>query len=134
MIISSSSSSETAILPQIEQSRLSQLSELAKPGKNKNNKQLKSLAKEFESIFVHQLLKSMRSTVQKSGFFDSHASKMYESLHDEEMSKLMTEQKGIGLADIIYRDLARLEEKVKKDQTESEILTKKINSEINLQG
>ena len=59
---------------------------------------------------------------------------MYESLHDEEMSKLMTEQKGIGLADIIYRDLARLEEKVKKDQTESEVSTKKINSEINLQG
>ena len=46
----------------------------------------------------------------------------------------MTEQKGIGLADIIYRDLARLEEKVKKDQTESEISTKKINSGTNLQG
>ena len=39
MFIPSSSSSETAILPQIEQGRLSQLSELAKPGKNKNNKQ-----------------------------------------------------------------------------------------------
>ncbi|MBT7271719.1 MAG: hypothetical protein HN885_01840 [Nitrospina sp.] len=134
MFIPSSSSSETAILPQIEQGRLSQLSELAKPGKNKNNKQLKSLAKEFESIFVHQLLKSMRSTVQKSDFFDSHASNMYESLYDEEMSKIMTEQKGVGLADVIYRDLARLEEKTNKDQTESEVSTKKINSAINLQG
>jgi len=134
MFIPSSSSSETAILRQFERGRLSQLSELAKPGKNKNNKQLKSLAKEFESIFVHQLLKSMRSTVQKSDFFDSHASNMYESLYDEEMSKIMTEQKGVGLADVIYRDLARLEEKTNKDQTESEVSTKKINSAINLQG
>jgi peptidoglycan hydrolase FlgJ len=129
-----SSSSEATILPQMEQGRMSQLSELAKFGKSKNNKQLKSLAKEFESIFVHQLLKSMRSTVQKSGFFDSHASNMYESLYDEEMSKLMTEQKGIGLADVIYRDLARLEKKINKDQRESEDSTKKINSAINLQG
>ena len=134
MFIPSSISPQNSILPQMEQNRLSQLSDLASPGTSKTNKQLKSLSKQFESIFVHQLLKSMRSTVQKSGFFDSHASKMYESLHDEEMSKLMTEQKGIGLADIIYRDLARLEEKVKKDQTESEVSTKKINSEINLQG
>jgi peptidoglycan hydrolase FlgJ len=134
MFIPSSSSSKTSILPQMEQGRMAQLRELAKPGKSKNNKQLKSLAKEFESIFVHQLLKSMRSTVQKSGFFDSHATKMYESLHDEELSKLMTEQKGIGLAEVIYRDLARLEEKTKKEQSESEIVTKKINSAINLKG
>jgi peptidoglycan hydrolase FlgJ len=129
-----SSSSKTAILPQMEQGRMSQLSKLAKLGKSKNNKQLKSLSKEFESIFVHQLLKSMRSSVQKSGLFDSHASKMYESLHDEEMSKLMTEQKGIGLAEVIYRDLARLEEKISKDQTESKVSTKTINSAINLKG
>jgi len=132
MFIPSSISSQTSILPQMEQSRLSQLSDLASPGTSKTNKQLKSLSKQFESIFVHQLLKSMRSTVQKAGLFDSHATNMYESLHDEEIAKLMTEQKGIGLADVIYRDLARLEAKVKKARSEIGISAQKINPAVNL--
>ena len=134
MFIPSSISPQNSILPQMEQSRLSQLSDLASPGTSKTNKQLKSLSKQFESIFVHQLLKSMRSTVQKTGLFDSHATNMYESLHDEEIAKLMTEQKGIGLADIIYRDLARLEAKVEKARSEIGISSQKINPAVNLQG
>ena len=118
MFIPSSISPQNSILPQMEQSRLSQLSDLASPGTSKTNKQLKSLSKQFESIFVHQLLKSMRSTVQKTGLFDSHATNMYESLYDEEIAKLMTEQKGIGLADVIYRDLVRLEVKIQKARSE----------------
>jgi flagellar protein FlgJ len=118
----------------MEQGRISQLSELANPGRSKNNKQLKALSHQFESIFVHQLLKSMRSTVQKSGLFDSHATQMYESLHDEEMANLMTEKKGIGLAEVIYRDLARLEEKTKKEQPGSGRSTQNLNPAINVQG
>ena len=97
MFIPSSISSQTSILPQMEQGRISQLSELANPGRSKNNKQLKALSQQFESIFVHQLLKSMRSTVQKSCLFDSHASKMYESLYDEEMAKLMGDEDSIEI-------------------------------------
>ena len=92
------------------------------------------MSHQFESIFVHQLLKSMRSTVQKSGLFDSHATQMYESLHDEEMANLMTEKKGIGLAEVIYRDLARLEEKTNKEQPGSGRSTQNLNPAINIQG
>ena len=134
MFIPSSISPQNSILPQMEQSRLSQLRDLASPGTSKTNKQLKSLSQKFESIFVHQLLKSMRSTVQKSGIFNSHATKMYESLHDEEMAKLMTEQKGIGLADVIYRDLVSLDGKIKKARSEIGISAQKINPAVNLQG
>ena len=134
MFIPSSISPQNSILPQMEQNRLSQLSDLASPGTSKTNKQLKSLSKQFESIFVHQLLKSMRSTVQKTGLFDSHATNMYESMQDEEIAKLMTEQKGIGLADVIYRDLARLEAKVEKARSEIGISSQKINPAVNLQG
>ena len=134
MFIPSSISPQNSILPQMEQSRLSQLSDLASPGTSKTNEQLKSLSKQFESIFVHQLLKSMRSTVQKTGLFDSHATNMYESMQDEEIAKLMTEQKGIGLADVIYRDLARLEAKVEKARSEIGISSQKINPAVNLQG
>ena len=134
MFIPSGISSQTSILPQMEQGRISQLSELANPGRIKNNNQLKALSRQIESIFVHQLLKSMRSTVQKSGLFDSHATQMYESLYDEEMANLMTEKKGIGLAEVIYRDLARLEEKIKKEQPRCGRSTQNLNPAINLQG
>ena len=116
MFSSSSIGSQSSIFPQIDNNKLTQLSNLSETGKNKTNKEIKSLAHQFESIFVHQLLKSMRSTVQKSGLFDSHATQMYESLYDEEMAKLMTEKRSIGLADIVYKDLVRLEDIIKKVQ------------------
>ena len=134
MFIAPSIGIQSSILPQMEESRLTQLSDLANPGRSKNHEQLESLSKQFESIFVQQLLKSMRSTVQKIGLFDSHATNMYESLHDEEMSKLMTKQKGIGLADIIYKDLARLEEKIEQARFIRGVSVQKTNPVINLKG
>ena len=134
MFIAPSIGLQNSILPQMEESRLTQLSDLANPGRSKNHEQLESLSKQFESIFVQQLLKSMRSTVQKTGLFDSHATNMYESLHDEEMSKLMTKQKGIGLADIIYKDLARLEEKIEQARSIRGVSVQKTNPVINLKG
>tara|TARA_B100000953_G_scaffold53517_1_gene41492 strand:- start:553 stop:951 length:399 start_codon:yes stop_codon:yes gene_type:complete len=131
MFIPSSIGSQNSILPQVEQGRLSQLSHLANKGGSKTNEQLKSVSQEFESIFIQQLLKSMRTTVQKSGLFDSHATRMFESLHDEEMAKLMSEQKGIGLAKIIYEDLVRLEDKIKKVKERSEASAQKLNSITN---
>lgn len=134
MFIAPSIGLQNSILPQMEESRLTQLSNLVNPGRSKNHEQLESLSKQFESIFVQQLLKSMRSTVQKTGLFDSHATNMYESLHDEEMSKLMTKQKGIGLADIIYKDLARLEEKIEQARFIRGVSVQKTNPVINLKG
>ena len=134
MFIPSSIGLQNSILPQIEESHLTQLGDLANPRRSKNHEQLESLSKQFESIFVQQLLKSMRSTVQKTGLFDSHATNMYESLHDEEMSKLMTKKKGIGLADIIYKDLARLEEKIEQARSVRGASLQKINQSIDLKS
>jgi len=66
--------------------------------------------------------------------FGSHATQMYESIHDEEMANLLTEQKGIGLAEVIYRDLARLEEKTTKEQPDSGRSAQNLNPAINIQG
>ena len=134
MFSSASIGNQGSISSQMDNNRLTQLSNLSETGNNKTNEEIKSLAHQFESIFVHQLLKSMRSTVQKTGLFDSHATNMYESLHDEEMSKLMTKKKGIGLADIIYKDLARLEEKIEQARSVRGVSVQKINQAIDLQS
>ena len=102
---------QSLVLPQMEQNRLTQLKNQAESGKNQTDEKLMSVSRQFESIFIHQLLKSMRSTIQKSGLFDSHATRMYESMHDQELANLMTEKRSIGLADMVYKDLVRLENK-----------------------
>jgi Rod binding domain-containing protein len=134
MFSSSSIGNQSSISSQMDNNRLTQLSNLSAPSKNKTNEEIKSLAHQFESIFVHQLLKSMRSTVQKSGLFDSHATQMYESLYDEEMAKLMTEKRSIGLADIVYKDLVRLEDIIIKVQPTSGTSDQESTQSIDLKG
>ena len=107
-----------SVLPQMEQNRLNQLKGQALATNSQTDEKLMAVSHQFESIFIHQLLKSMRSTVQKSGLFESHATRMYESMHDQELASLMSAKRSIGLADIIYKDLLRMEEK--RDQSASE--------------
>ena len=134
MFSSASIGNQGSISSQMDNNRLTQLSNLSEAGNNKTNEEIKSLAHQFESIFVHQLLKSMRSTVQKSGLCDSHATQMYESLYDEEMAKLMTEKRSIGLADIVYKDLVRLEDIIKKNQPMGESSVQGSTQTIDLKG
>ena len=134
MFSSSSIGNQGSIIPQMNNNKLTQLSNLSETGKNKTNEEIKSLSHQFESIFVHQLLKSMRSTVQKSGLFDSHATQMYESLYDEEMANLMTEKRSIGLADIVYKDLVRLEDIIKNVQPVGRTSVQGSTQTIDLKG
>ena len=84
---------QNSVLPQMEQNRITQLKVQAESGRDRTDEELMSVSHQFESIFIHQLLKSMRSTVQKSGLFDSHATRMYESMHDQELASLITEKR-----------------------------------------
>ena len=114
-----SMATQNSVLPQMEQNRLTSLMDRADDLDKKNtNEELMSLSRQFESIFIHQLLKSMRSTIQKSGLFESHATRMYESMHDQELANLMSDKRSIGLADIVYKDLLRMEGK--RGQSKSE--------------
>ena len=123
---------QNSVLPQMEQNRLTGLMAQANLDKNNTNEELMSLSRQFESIFIHQLLKSMRSTVQKSGLFESHATRMYESMHDQELANLMSEKRSIGLAGIIYKDLVRLEEKIDKGRLEGNQPLRDSNPAISL--
>ena len=125
---------QNLVLPQMEQNRLTQLKGQLDQGGNQTDEELMSVSRQFESIFIHQLLKSMRSTVQKSGLFDSHATRMYESMHDQELANLMSEKRSIGLADIVYKDLVRLEEKIDKERSEDNKAVQDLNPAIGFLG
>jgi len=60
----------------------------------------------FESLFIHYMLKEMRSTVNKSGLIDGgQAEEIYTSMLDSRMAEDISERGGIGLARILMQQL-----------------------------
>ncbi len=66
----------------------------------------KEAAKQFEALFVQQMLKSMRDATPKGGMLDNDETRMYQSLLDQQMAmQLSTRAGGIGLAKVIERQM-----------------------------
>ena len=61
----------------------------------------------FEAIFLQKMWEQMRKTVPKEGFLHSKDEEMYQSLFDIELCKKMAGAGGIGLADMLYEQLAQ---------------------------
>ncbi|CAG1065607.1 Murein DD-endopeptidase MepM [uncultured bacterium] len=74
---------------------------------SRGEKELRAAAAEFESLFINQMMKSMRDTIGKSELFDGgNAEDIYTSMLDTELSKNMAKSGGIGLADMLLRQLS----------------------------
>ncbi len=102
--------------------------ETAGSSKDKN-KELMEVARKFEAILIHQMLKAMRQTVHKSDLLNSFSLKQYESMLDEEIANEMAEHRGIGLADTLYYQLSRLAETANpEDVPETSHQTQEVNS------
>ncbi len=67
---------------------------------------VREAAKQFESLFMQQLLKSMREATQASGMLDNEGSKMGQEMLDTQLSGKMTGLPG-GLSEAISRQLER---------------------------
>lgn len=71
------------------------------------DKKLKDTCKQFESLFLNQLLTSMRKTIPKSDLMgqENKEMEMYDSMMDQEMSKAWASSDGIGLANMLYQQM-----------------------------
>lgn len=67
---------------------------------------IKETAKQFESLFMRELMKSMREATMKSGMLDSPGSNLGTDLLDQQFAVQMSGQPG-GLADTIAAQLSR---------------------------
>jgi Rod binding domain-containing protein len=61
----------------------------------------KEAAQQFESIFINMMLKSMRQATERSGLFDSQASKTYESMFDQQIAVELSKGGMFGVADVL---------------------------------
>ncbi|HVF16062.1 MAG TPA: flagellar assembly peptidoglycan hydrolase FlgJ [Steroidobacteraceae bacterium] len=68
---------------------------------------LKEAAKQFESLFTQMLLKSMREANKSFGesMFESEQTEFYQDMFDDQMAVHMSQGKGLGLADMLVRQL-----------------------------
>ncbi|VAW54279.1 Flagellar protein FlgJ [peptidoglycan hydrolase], partial [hydrothermal vent metagenome] len=66
---------------------------------------IKEVAKQFEALFVQMMLKSMRDTIPENELFGSEAEKTYQDMYDKQLTKQISNGRGIGLAETIERQL-----------------------------
>lgn len=76
--------------------------------KQEEHPELKEVSRQFESVFVNQLVGAMRKTVVKGGLVpESQAERVYQSLLDSEYSQKISESDQIGLSKMVYEHLLR---------------------------
>jgi len=75
---------------------------------------LDKAAKQFESMFLQMMLKSMRQAKLTDGLFDSQSMQKYQSMYDEQLSVHLAEAGGAGLADVIKRQLAGIDKQLSR--------------------
>ena len=70
---------------------------------------LRAASKEFEAIFVYQMISAMRQTIGENSMMPkSNGEEIFEGMLDEEWSKKLAGTNGPGgLAEILYRQLSR---------------------------
>ncbi|MFP6848819.1 MAG: flagellar assembly peptidoglycan hydrolase FlgJ [Pseudomonas sp.] len=79
-----------------------------------SEKNIKKVAQEFESLFLNEMLKAMRSANEAFGegnFMNSNESKTYQDMYDQQLSvTLSNHQNGIGLADVLVRQMSKMKQ------------------------
>jgi len=87
----------------------SSLSRLRVDAREDSQAALKEVAKQFESVFVQMMIKSMReaSVPLQGELFNSQQSKAYTDMYDKQLGLELTKTNGIGLADVIVRQLSK---------------------------
>jgi flagellar protein FlgJ len=71
--------------------------------KEKNNQDLKNVAEQFESIFVHQMLKQARQSRLAEGVFSSEAQDTFNNMLDVEYSQILSKKNNFGIAEALIK-------------------------------
>lgn len=81
---------------------------LKKAADSGEDKRLRETCQEFESVFLNMMLQTMRKTIPDGGLVEkSQATETFESMLDEEYAKSLSKSGGIGLADVLYKQMKK---------------------------
>lgn len=77
------------------------------PAPQSEREKLKEASKQFEAIFVRQMLAASRKTDFDDGLFDSEAMDTFRQMQDERFAEIASQTGTLGLASVIEAHLAR---------------------------
>ncbi|MFO0997573.1 MAG: rod-binding protein [Alphaproteobacteria bacterium] len=84
---------------------------LSKPNAVHNDAAAWRAAKDFESLFLSQMMGSMFSGLDSKGMFNGgHGEAIYRSMMGEEFGRLASKSGGLGIAPAVYREIVKLQE------------------------
>ena len=94
--------------PQDVYTDLNSLQSINAIGREDKDQALRKVADQFESMFVKMMMKSMRDAnkvFQEDSIMHSPQEDFYQQMYDDQMSVSLTGKQGMGLSDVIYRQL-----------------------------
>ena len=76
-----------------------------------SKKQARTIADDFEAVFLGQMLKPMFEGIKpEAPFGGGNSEAMWRSMQIEEYGKVITKAGGIGIADSVFREMLKLQE------------------------
>ena len=73
----------------------------------KTDKATRETATQFEAMFIHEMLKTMRQTIEKSDLNGSDAEDTFQEMYDRELSQQLAKRNTLGVADMLVKHLDR---------------------------
>lgn len=83
------------------------LESLKRAAHSDNPTAVREVARQFESLFARMLVKSMRDAIGPDPIFGSDQEQTYQQMYDDQLAKEITRGHGLGLADMLVRQLQR---------------------------
>lgn len=74
----------------------------------KAKREFGQVARQMEGIFVQLMMKSMRSASIEDGLLNNDQTRLYTSMYDQQVGQQIASGKGLGLADVMVKQLIRL--------------------------
>ncbi len=88
---------------------LQSLDGLKRQAKENDPQALKTVAKQFESLFLNMLMQNMRKandSFSAGSYFDSNQTKFYRDMLDQQLSLSLSSGKGVGISEVLVRQLS----------------------------
>ena len=92
--------------PQVNAQDLRQFAALRRGAEANDPNALRAAARQFESLFTKMMLDSMRKASFGDPLFGSDQGDMYQDMMDDQMSVQLSQGRGLGLADMLIRQLS----------------------------
>lgn len=73
----------------------------------------KKVCREFESLFWQEIFKTMRKMTWGKGWgnYSGSGNEIYQTLLEQEISKSLAQKKGIGIGDLLYKQITKQQKK-----------------------